>query len=171
LVDAAVEGVPVAIAVAADLGAGIDAVADAAGAPAGMGAAAAGGRGRGRVGHGYGRGHGGHSHGGVNGGRGGVNGGSSGRFHQGEGGRQAGRSNYSRSELDHMLKIACEILPISGAKWDLVAARHATFHPDLGRTGDQLNEKFNKIARTMIPTGNPNILPTILEAKEKGSHN
>jgi len=36
-----------------------------------------------------------------------------------------------------MLKIACKIPPISSAEWDLIAACHATFHPDLGRTGDQ----------------------------------
>ena len=42
-VDAPVDGVPVAIAVAADLGADIDAVVDAASAPAGTGAAVAGG--------------------------------------------------------------------------------------------------------------------------------
>jgi hypothetical protein len=65
-----------------------------------------------------------------------------------------------------MLECAREILPISGAEWDMVATRHATFHPDLDRTGDQLKKKFNKLARTMVPTGNPNIPPMIREAKE-----
>ena len=54
LVDAPVDGVPVAVAVAADFGADIDAVVDAAGATAGTGAAVAGGRGCGRVGCGRG---------------------------------------------------------------------------------------------------------------------
>jgi hypothetical protein len=65
-----------------------------------------------------------------------------------------------------MLEIIRDILPISGAEWDLVAARHATYHPELDRTGDQLKKKFNKLARTMIPTGNPNIPPDVQEAKE-----
>ena len=35
-----------------------------------------------------------------------------------------------------MLETAHEILLISGDEWDLVAAHHATFHPDLSGTGD-----------------------------------
>ncbi len=119
-------------------------------------AAAVGGRGRGRGSRGRGRG--------TRGGRG--RGGGSGRFRPGEGGRQLGRTNYSRSELDHMLEFTREILPISGAEWDLVASRHSAFHPELERTGDQLKKKFNKLARTQIPTGNPNIPPAVREAKE-----
>ena len=79
-------------------------------------------------------------------------------------GKDVGR--YSNSELLHMLEFACNILPIIGAEWDSVASRHAAFHPELGRTGDQLKKKFNKLCRTMIPTGNPNIPPTVREAKE-----
>jgi len=124
--------------------------------PAVAAAAAVGGRGRGRGSRGRGRG--------AQGGR--VRGGGSGRFRQGEGGRQLGRTNYSSSELDHMLEFARELLPISGAEWDLVASRHSVFHPELERTGDQLKKKFNKLARTQIPTGNPNIPPAVREAKE-----
>jgi hypothetical protein len=65
-----------------------------------------------------------------------------------------------------MLEFVRDILPISGAEWDLVASRHAAFHPELGRTGDQLKKKFNKLCRTMIPTGNPNIPFSVREAKE-----
>ena len=32
-----------------------------------------------------------------------------------------GRTNYSMSELEHMLESACQYLPILGAEWDLVA--------------------------------------------------
>ena len=63
----------------------------------------------------------------------------------------------------HMIEFARNILPFSGAEWDLVASRHAAFHPELGRTGDQLKKKINKLCRTMIPTGNPNIPPTVHE--------
>ena len=64
-----------------------------------------------------------------------------------------------------MLEFACEILPISGAEWDLVASRHTAFHPDLEWTDKQLKKKFNKLARTQIETGNPNIPPPVREAK------
>ena len=106
-------------------------------------------------GRGRGRGHDGHGHGGG-----------SGRFRQGEGGRQVGRSNYANSELLQMLEFAHDILPISGAEWDLVASCHAAFHPELDRMGDQLKKKINKLCRTMVPRGNPNIPPTVREAKE-----
>ena len=65
-----------------------------------------------------------------------------------------------------MLETACKMLPISDAEWDLIASCRPTFHPDLSRSGDQIKKKINKLARTTIPTGNPNIPPTILEAKE-----
>jgi hypothetical protein len=66
-----------------------------------------------------------------------------------------------------MLEAIRDILPISGAEWDLVASWHATYLAEIERTGDQLKKKFNKLARTMIPTGNPNIPPDVREAKEK----
>jgi hypothetical protein len=40
-----------------------------------------------------------------------------------------GRSNYCTSEVYHMFKSIRELLPISGLEWNLVADRHATFHP------------------------------------------
>jgi hypothetical protein len=39
-----------------------------------------------------------------------------------------------------MLEFMHDIRPISGAEWDLVASHHAAFHPELGRTGDQLKK-------------------------------
>ena len=101
-------------------------------APALVAAAAVGGRGRGCGSHGCGHG----AQGGC-GRRGG-----SGHFPPGEGGCQLGRTNYSSSELDYMLEFAREILPISGAEWDLVASRHSAFHPDLERTGNQLKQNI-----------------------------
>jgi hypothetical protein len=65
-----------------------------------------------------------------------------------------------------MLEFARDILPISGAEWDLITSRHSAFHPELERAGDQLKKKFNKLACTQIPTGNPNIPPPVREAKE-----
>ena len=88
-----------------------------------------------------------------------------GRFQTGEGGCPVGRSNYSNLEVEHMLESICENLPISGAELDLVADCHAQFHPELERTGDQLKKKFNKLSKTKVPTGEPNIPFTIQESK------
>jgi hypothetical protein len=37
-----------------------------------------------------------------------------------------------------MLESVREYLPISGLEWDLVVQRHAAFHPDEERNGDQM---------------------------------
>jgi hypothetical protein len=68
--------------------------------------------------------------------------------------------------LLHTLEFAHDILHISGAEWDLVASRQTVFHTELVRTGYQLKKKINKLCRAMIPTGNPNIPPTVREANE-----
>ena len=93
-------------------------------------------------------------------------GGGSGRFCQGEGGCQFGRSNYTTSELLHMLESTHEIPSISGAEWDLVALHHAAVYPGLRRAGYQLKKKFNMICRAMNPTGNLNIPDTVYKVKE-----
>jgi hypothetical protein len=62
-----------------------------------------------------------------------------------------------------MLESVHEFLPVSGTEQDLVSAAYATFHLDLGCTGDQLKKKLNKLCRMMILTGNPNIPPNCEE--------
>ncbi len=64
-----------------------------------------------------------------------------------------------------MLKSVREYLPISGLEWDLVAQRHMQFHPDQERSGDQLKKKFNKLAKTQMGTGDPNMPADVREAK------
>jgi hypothetical protein len=71
------------------------------------------------------------------------------------------RANYSVTELESIR----EHLPISGVEWDLVVENHSRIHPDLERTGDQLNKKINKLARTKSPTRQLNIPFTVQEAK------
>ena len=57
------------------------------------------------------------------------------------------------------------ILPISAPEWEQVEHRHHSRYPDRARTGDQLRKKFNSLAKTAIPTGDPNIPPDVREAK------
>ena len=97
----------------------------------------------------------------------GVRGGRGGRA--GRSGRTAaqrvGRRNYSPDEVAHLLEIVEEILPISGAEWELVERRHFAYHSDMQRSSDHLRKKFNELARTRIPTGDPNIPPGVSGAK------
>jgi hypothetical protein len=64
-----------------------------------------------------------------------------------------------------MLDAVREYLPISGLEWDLVAQRHMAYHPEEERSGDQLKKKFNKLAKTKMGTGDPNIPADVQEAK------
>jgi hypothetical protein len=64
-----------------------------------------------------------------------------------------------------MIEIVENILPISGAEWDVVASEHQKYYPDHDRTGDHLHTKFNALARTNVPTGDPNMPDHIREAK------
>ncbi len=97
----------------------------------------------------------------------GVRGGRGGRA--GRTGRTAaqrvGRRNYSSDEVAHLLEIVEEILPILGAEWELVERRHFAYHSDMQRSSDHLRKKFNELARTRIPTGDPNIPPGVSGAK------
>lgn len=82
------------------------------------------------------------------------------------GDHQPGRSNYSISELEHMIKSTHEILPISGLKWNLGAVHHATFYIDFNHASNQIKKQIIKLARTMIPTGNQYISVTVQKTKE-----
>ena len=63
-----------------------------------------------------------------------------------------------------MLEIIEDVLPISGAEWEVVETQHYAYYSNAERTADQLRKKFNKLARTAIPTGSPNIPPIIANA-------
>jgi hypothetical protein len=125
--------------------------------PTTTGGTTTGGRGHGRGGGGRGRGRG-RGEGGHGRGRGRGRG-------CGEGGRPPGCSNYSNNELDLLLESVREILPISGREWEEVATRQASYFSDSRRTGEQLKKKYNRLAKTKIPTGDPNCPPSVREAK------
>lgn len=83
----------------------------------------------------------------------------------GGGGRRPNRRNYTPDELASLNEVVEELLPISGAEWELVEHRHYSRYPDRERTGLQLRKKFNDVSTTKIPTGDPNIPPHIRDAK------
>lgn len=64
-----------------------------------------------------------------------------------------------------MLESVSEFLLISGLDWDLVAKHHMQFHPDQDRTGDQLKNKFNKLEKTQMGTGDPPMPADVRKAK------
>ena len=80
-------------------------------------------------------------------------------------GSRTNRRNYTPNELNQLFDIVDELLPISGAEWEQVELRHGQAFSDLGRTSDQLRKKFHGLARTSVPTGDPNIPPEVRRAK------
>ena len=73
---------------------------------------------------------------------------------------------YSHAELDSLLDVIEEILPLSSMDWDLVTRNHKTKYPDEDRKAESIKRKFQDLYRTKMGTGNPHIPPEVRRAKE-----
>jgi len=79
-------------------------------------------------------------------------------------GRKAGLSNFSKDELFFLLETLEEILPIGPEEGE--KAQHAM--QGGGYPGREVNphrRKYHTLHRKLIPTGDPNIPPEVLQAK------
>ncbi len=72
---------------------------------------------------------------------------------------------YRSGEIDCLLELAQEKIPISGEDWDDIAREHYIWYPDKDRNGDLLKRKFYSLAKTKARTGNPTIPPAVAKAK------
>jgi hypothetical protein len=72
---------------------------------------------------------------------------------------------FTTPELEILAKAIEEIVPISAIDWDKVWEEHKKCFLDLNRTSDSQKRKLQEMARTKIPTGDPNCLPHIRIAK------
>ena len=79
------------------------------------------------------------------------------------GGRGA---SFSERELESLLDILEEHLPVGGDEWDAVCRVHNTRYPDTNRTTDSLRRKFALLYRKKAPTGDPRIPSSTLRAKK-----
>ncbi len=70
------------------------------------------------------------------------------------------------SEIENMLDLVQEVLPISSPEWDSIAEKHSETFPEQNRTGDTLKRKFCKICLRTPPTGNPNCPAYVKRAKD-----
>ncbi len=75
------------------------------------------------------------------------------------------KENYRVAEIESLIEIVDEILPVTTTEWDTVAERHYTFFPEFSRTGESLKRKFNSIAKRSGPSGDPNCPPYVRKAK------
>jgi hypothetical protein len=64
-----------------------------------------------------------------------------------------------------MLEIVEDVLPISGAEWEVVETRHYAYYSNMGTYCRSTTQEVQQLGiRTAIPTGSPNIPPNIANA-------
>ncbi len=97
--------------------------------------------------------------GGPGGGRGGGRGGGC------RGGGNQGPA-FTEAEINNFLEILGEVIPIGPLEWGVVAERHRELFGTKNRDVTSLRHKFNAIANTVPPTGDPNIPAYIQLAKD-----
>lgn len=83
-------------------------------------------------------------------------------------GKRAGAPNYNQEDVDKLLEILDVEEPLGANDWALVESLHnswATEEDRPVRDADSLKSKFDKLANTKKPTGNPSCPPNVREAK------
>ena len=63
---------------------------------------------------------------------------------------------FTTHELESLAEAVADIIPMSNTDWDNILEIHVANFPGLNRTSDSLKRKFQEMARTKIPTGDPN---------------
>jgi hypothetical protein len=72
---------------------------------------------------------------------------------------------FSVAEIDCLLEIIEDVLPIGPDDWDIVTERHVSFYPGLGRSRDSLRRKFSSLYNHKKPTGDPTCPAYVRNAK------
>lgn len=73
--------------------------------------------------------------------------------------------SFTTSELESLLEIIEDILPVGPNEWEAVLARHVTRYPDMERTKESIKRKFSSLYNAKKPTGDPTCPPTVRSAK------
>ena len=74
-------------------------------------------------------------------------------------------TNYSLEEVDNLLELIDEILPLSVTQWEKIAEHHLSRYPDRNRSVDSIKRKFKELYSKKIPTGDPNCPQEVRRAK------
>jgi hypothetical protein len=69
-------------------------------------------------------------------------------------------------EIENLLETIEDVIPIGNPDWERIWQEHLARYPTKGRTSESLKRKFQQLARTKIPTGDPNCPPYIRDAKQ-----
>jgi hypothetical protein len=73
--------------------------------------------------------------------------------------------SFSKAELESLLEIIEEALPIGMNEWEAVVERHLTRYPDGERTRESIKRKFSSLDNSKKPTGDPTCPPIVRTAK------
>jgi hypothetical protein len=72
---------------------------------------------------------------------------------------------FALSKIESLLKVVEAIIPIGNPDWDKILNEHASRYPTKDCTAKSLKHKFQELACTKIPAGDPNMPPHICKAK------
>ena len=75
-----------------------------------------------------------------------------------------GRNGFSQGEMDNLIELLQEHLPLCKDEWDMDSRLHETRYPCQRRNSDSLRRKCSPLCRTTVPTRDPSI-PPVLKAK------
>jgi hypothetical protein len=68
---------------------------------------------------------------------------------------------FALSKIESLLKVFKAIIPIGNPDWEKILNEHATRYPTKDRTTKSLKHKFQELAPTNIPTGDPHMTSII----------
>jgi hypothetical protein len=63
---------------------------------------------------------------------------------------------YTITEMESLLDVIEEVVPIGNPHWEQVWDKHNTCYPNKEQTAESLRCKFQKMAHKKMPTGDPN---------------
>ena len=73
--------------------------------------------------------------------------------------------HYSEEEAIALMKIIDELVPIEGKEWDIVQRKHLEAYAHMDRTVGLIERKYNLLAKTKMPTGDPHCPEEVRLAK------
>ena len=72
---------------------------------------------------------------------------------------------FTTQEIESMLEVIDEIVPIGNPDWERVWDRHNVRYPQKERTAESLRRKYQTLVKKKMKTGDPNCPPHIRYAK------
>ena len=82
------------------------------------------------------------------------------------GGRVKGSLSYTNADIEKLLQLMEQCLPVGTQEWEYVETEFSSTHFRPLRDVTSLRKKFNILVKKKIPTGNPTCPPFVRHAKK-----